>query len=255
MAFRFEQLTLKGQEALQKAQRLAQERGHPRLEAMHLLAALLSPDQQVVRSLLAQLGVNPAQILKAAEEGLSIFPKTSGGELTISPELNQVLEAAQAEAGRMKDQYVSVEHLLIALLKVKSRVQTLLEALGITEKEVLQALQKVRGGQRVTDQSPEDKYQALEKYGKDLVELARNGKIDPVIGRDCRDQARRPGLEPPDQEQSGLDRRARRGQDGHRRGTGPAHRLGRRAREPSEPAADRAGHGGTDRGHQVPRRI
>jgi ATP-dependent Clp protease ATP-binding subunit ClpB len=185
MAFRFEQLTLKGQEALQNAQASAKERGHPRLEAMHLLASLLSPDQQVVGSLLAQLGVNPAQIKKAAEEGLSIFPKTSGGELTISPELNQVLEAAQAEAGRMKDQYVSVEHLLIALLKVKSRVQTLLEALGITEKDVLQALQKVRGGQRVTDQSPEDKYQALEKYGKDLVELARNGKIDPVIGRDA----------------------------------------------------------------------
>ena len=84
----------------------------------------------------------------------------------------------------MKDQYVSVEHLLLALLKVKSRAQTLLEALGITEKEVLQSLQKVRGGQRVTDQNPEDKYQALERYGRDLVELARNGKMDPVIGRD-----------------------------------------------------------------------
>ena len=85
----------------------------------------------------------------------------------------------------MKDQYVSVEHLLLALLKVKSRAQTLLEALGITEKDVLQALQKVRGGQRVTDQSPEDKYQALERYGRDLVELAQNGKMDPVIGRDA----------------------------------------------------------------------
>jgi ATP-dependent Clp protease ATP-binding subunit ClpB len=184
MAFRFEQLTLKSQEAVQEAQRLAQERGHPRLEAMHLLVALLHPDQQVVRSLLSQLGVNPAQLLKAAEEGLNIFPKTSGGELTISPELNQVLEAAQGEAERMKDQYVSVEHLLLALCKVKTRVQTLLGALGVGEKDVLQALQKVRGGQRVTDQTPEEKYQALERYGRDLVELARNGKIDPVIGRD-----------------------------------------------------------------------
>src|SRR5260370_36481002 len=126
MAFRFEQLTLKSQEAVQQAQTLARERGHPRLEAMHLLAALLHPDQQVVRSLLKQLGFNPGQVLKAAEEGLSIFPKTSGGELTISPELAQVFEAAQAEAERMKDQYVSVEHLLLALLRVKSRVQTLL---------------------------------------------------------------------------------------------------------------------------------
>ncbi len=185
MAFRFEQLTLKSQEAVQQAQTLAQERGHPRLEPMHLLVALLHPDQQVVRSLLSQLGVNPAQLQKAAEEGLSIFPKTSGGELTLSPELNQVLEAAQAESERMKDQYVSVEHLLLALLKVKTRVQTLLGALGISEKDLLQALQKVRGGQRVTDQTPEEKYQALERYGRDLVELARNSKIDPVIGRDA----------------------------------------------------------------------
>jgi ATP-dependent Clp protease ATP-binding subunit ClpB len=184
MAFRFEQLTLKSQEAVQKAQSLAQERGHPRLEAMHLLVALLHPEQQVVRSLLTQLGVNPDQIQRAAEEGLNVFPKTSGGELSISPELGQVFDAAQAEAERMKDQYVSVEHLLLGLTKVKTRAQALLGALSIGEKEVLQALQKVRGGQRVTDQTPEDKYQALERYGRDLVELARNGKMDPVIGRD-----------------------------------------------------------------------
>src|SRR5580658_7191384 len=108
MAFRFDQLTLKSQEAVQQAQNLARERGHQRLEPMHLLAALLHPDQQVVRSLLGQLGVNPAQILKAAEEGLSVLPKVSGGETTISPELGQVFETAQNEAERMKDQYVSV---------------------------------------------------------------------------------------------------------------------------------------------------
>jgi ATP-dependent Clp protease ATP-binding subunit ClpB len=184
MPFRFDQLTLKSQEAVQQAQTLAKERSHQRLEPMHLLAALLNPEQQVVRSLLTQLGVNPAQILRAAEEGLGALPKVTGAETTISPELNQVFETAAAEAERMKDQYVSVEHLLLAILKVKSRAQTLLDALGIGEKEVLSALQKVRGGQRVTDQSPEDKYQSLERYGRDLVELARKGKIDPVIGRD-----------------------------------------------------------------------
>ena len=184
MAFRFEQLTLKGQEALQQAQTLARERGHQRLEPMHLLAALLQPDQPVVRSLQAQLGVNAAQILKAAQEGLGVLPKVSGGETTVGAELNQVLETAQAEAERMKDQFVSVEHLLLAILKVKSRAQTLLEAMGINEKDVLQAMQKVRGSHRVTDQNPEDKYQSLERYGRDLVELARNGKMDPVIGRD-----------------------------------------------------------------------
>src|SRR5262249_42691213 len=184
MAFRFDQLTLKSQEAVQRAQSLARERGHQRIEPMHLLAALLNPEQQVVRSLLTQLGVNPAQILKAAEEGLNSLPRGSGGEQSISPELSQVLDASAAEAERMKDQYISVEHLLLALVKVKSRAQALLNALGITDKEVLQALQKVRGGQRVTDQTPEDKYQALERYGRDLVEMAGKGKMDPVIGRD-----------------------------------------------------------------------
>ncbi|HKI18611.1 MAG TPA: Clp protease N-terminal domain-containing protein, partial [Isosphaeraceae bacterium] len=146
MAFRFDQLTNKSQEAVQHAQSLAKERSHQRLEPMHLLAALVNPEQQVVRSLLTQLGVNPAQILKAAEEGLGALPKVSGGETTMSPDLNQVFETSSAEAERMKDQYVSVEHLLLALLKVKSRAQTLLDALGIGEKEVLAALQKIRGG-------------------------------------------------------------------------------------------------------------
>jgi len=185
MAFRFDQLTNKSQEAVQHAQSLAKERSHQRLEPMHLLAALLHPEQEVVRLLLTQLGVNPAQILKAAEEGLGALPKVTGGETTISPELSQVFETAAVEAERMKDQYVSVEHLLLGILKVKSRAQTLLDALGIGEKEALGALQKVRGGQRVTDQNPEDKYQALERYGRDLVDLARKGKIDPVIGRDA----------------------------------------------------------------------
>ncbi|MBV8606138.1 MAG: AAA family ATPase, partial [Singulisphaera sp.] len=185
MAFRFDQLTLKSQEAVQKAQGLARDRGHQRLEPMHLLTALLDPEQTVVRSLLGQLGVNPAQVLRASEEGLNALPKVTGGEATLSPELGRVLDQAQAEAERMKDQYVSVEHLLLALTKVKSRAQDVLEAVGVTEKEILQALQRVRGGQRVTDQNPEDKYQALERYGRDLVELARQGKMDPVIGRDA----------------------------------------------------------------------
>ena len=184
MAWKFDKLTLKSQEAMQRAQRLAQERGHQRLEPMHLLAALLDPDQGVIRSLLGQLGVNPAQVLKAAEEGLNAFPKVTGAETTLGPELARLLETAQDEADRMKDQYVSVEHLLLALTKLKSKASELLGAIGLNEKDVLQALQKVRGGQRVTDQNPDDKYEALEKYGRDLVELARKGKMDPVIGRD-----------------------------------------------------------------------
>ena len=185
MAFRFDRLTLKSQEAVQAAQALARDRSHQRIEPMHLLVALLDPEQQVIRALLQQFGINPAQVLKAAEEGLSALPRVTGGEQSIGPDLAAVLDLAASEADRMKDQYVSVEHLLLGLLKGKSKAQQLLEALGVTEKEVLKALQKVRGGQTVTDPNPEDKYQALEKYGRDLVELARKGKIDPVIGRDA----------------------------------------------------------------------
>ncbi len=184
MAFQYEKLTLKSQEAVQGAQQLAKERGHQRLEPMHLLASLLDPGQTVVRALLVQLGVNPAQILKAAEEGLNSLPKVSGGDATIGSDLGRVFDTAQAEADRMKDQFVSVEHLLLALAKVKSKAGELLSALGLNEKGLLPALQKVRGSQKVTDQNPDDKYQALEKYGCDLVELARRGKMDPVIGRD-----------------------------------------------------------------------
>src|SRR5262249_47035503 len=151
MAFRFENLTLKAQEAVQKAQALAQVRGHQRLEPMHLLVALLDPDQAVTRALLTQLGARPEQILPAAEEGCKALPKVTGGETTIGPDLGRVFEAAQAEADRMKDQYVSVEHLLLGLTKVKSRAQDILAAVGVTEKDLLQALQRVRGGQRVTD--------------------------------------------------------------------------------------------------------
>src|SRR5215475_6588183 len=114
MAFRFDRLTLKSQEAVQRAQELARERGHQRLEPMHLLAALLDPEQTVIRSLLTQFGVNPAQLLRAAEEGMAALPKVTGGELTLGSDLNRVFDVAQEESGRMKDQYVSVEHLLLA---------------------------------------------------------------------------------------------------------------------------------------------
>ena len=185
MAFRFEKLTLKSQEAVQKAQAVAQERGHQRLEPMHLLVALLDPGQTVIHSLLNQLGVEPGRLLRAAEEGLNALPKVSGGEVSLGPDLQRVLDQATGRAERLKDQYVSVEHLLLGLLMVEGKAKSLLEALGVTEGDVLKALQKVRGGQRVTDPNAEEKYQALEKYGRDLVEIARSGKMDPVIGRDA----------------------------------------------------------------------
>lgn len=184
MAFRFEQLTHKAQEAVQRTQELARENGNQRLEPMHLLAALLEPVPSVSRSILEKLGVNPAQIQKAAQEGIKALPKVSGGDQTLGPELSKVLDTASDEAKKMGDDFVSIEHLLLGLVKTPGKAQGVLSALGVTEQAILNSLKEVRGSQRVTDQSPEDKYQALEKYGRDLVELARKGKIDPVIGRD-----------------------------------------------------------------------
>jgi ATP-dependent Clp protease ATP-binding subunit ClpB len=183
MAFRFENLTIKGQEAVRRAQDVAREHENRRVEPMHLLVALLDEDQQVVRALLRQLGVDPAQVRRAAEQGIAALPKSSG-EMALSSDLGQVFEASQAEADKLKDQYVSVEHLLLALARSKTRAAEILGALGITADDLLKAMQRVRGSHRVTDQNAEAKYQALEKYGRDLVELARQGKIDPVIGRD-----------------------------------------------------------------------
>jgi ATP-dependent Clp protease ATP-binding subunit ClpB len=184
MAFRFEKLTHKAQQAVQRAQEVAKGRQNQRIEPIHLLAALLEEEQTVVRSLLSQMGVSPETIRRAADQGLDALPKVTGGEMSIGPELGRVLDEASAEAERMKDEFVSVEHLLLGLARVKSRAQELLGAVGVNPEAVLQAMRTVRGAHRVTDQGAEDRYQALEKYGRDLVELARQGKIDPVIGRD-----------------------------------------------------------------------
>ncbi len=184
MAFSFDKLTVKSQEALRQAQALAEGAGHQKIDPMHLLAALTDPDQTVSRSILSQLGANPVQVRRAAEEGFRSLPRVQGGEITIGSDLKRVLDAAAAEADRMKDQYVSVEHLLLGLVKTPGKARDLLAAVGVDESGLLQSLQKVRGGQAVTDQNPEDKYQALERYGRDLVALARQGKMDPVIGRD-----------------------------------------------------------------------
>jgi ATP-dependent Clp protease ATP-binding subunit ClpB len=184
MAFRFDRLTHKAQEAVQRAQEVARERQNQRLEPMHLLVALLDDDQAVVAALLRRIGVEPPRLRRAAEQGLEAQPKVTGGEMTLSGDLNRVLDEAQAQADRMKDQFVSVEHLLWAIAKAGGRSGELLGSLGARPDEILKAMKDVRGSHTVDDPNAESKYQALEKYGRDLVELARQGKIDPVIGRD-----------------------------------------------------------------------
>src|ERR1700759_565108 len=189
-----DRFTIKSQEALQAAQRLADERRNPQTMPEHLLAVLLEQDGGVVAPVLRKLGVDPAAVRQALGARLDALPKvtTSGGREEPaggSSELVQILRAAENEMRELHDEYVSTEHLLLALAGHPGGAGDALRSSGATRDELITALSEVRGSHRVTDQSPEDKFQALEKYGRDLTEAAAQGKLDPVIGRD--DEIRR----------------------------------------------------------------
>lgn len=181
---RFDQFTTKAQEALAGAQELARHRNNPEVTPMHLLRALLEPDQTTIHALFRKLNVSPADLTSRVDQHLQRLPNSTGTQIGASRAFMDVLDDAQKQAERLKDEYVSTEHLLISLSNQSNEAATLLNQAGITTDRLLSSLKEVRGNQRVTDQNPEDKYQALEKYGKDLVALAKLGKIDPVIGRD-----------------------------------------------------------------------
>jgi ATP-dependent Clp protease ATP-binding subunit ClpB len=184
-------LTLRSREALMEAQRLASEQNHQQVEPEHLLYALLSDPEGVIYPLLHSIGVSPRSLRDPLDERLARIPKVYGpsSEMQLSRATRHVLERAFTEATALTDDYVSTEHLLLAMLEGATDVARMLSEAGLARDAVLAALVEVRGRQRVTDESPEDKYQALERYGRDLTDLARQGKLDPVIGRD--DEIRR----------------------------------------------------------------
>jgi ATP-dependent Clp protease ATP-binding subunit ClpB len=185
MPFRFDKLTIKAQEAVAGAQNLASERGNPEIDPLHLLKTLVVEKDGLVRPLLEKIGVNVGQLSRLVGNELDRFPRSSGGsQPNPNRALSQVLEGSAKEAEQMKDEFVSVEHLLLALTKNDSTARNLLQVNGVREKDVMNGLKEVRGSGRVVDQNPEDKFQALKKYGIDLVEKAQAGKLDPVIGRD-----------------------------------------------------------------------
>jgi ATP-dependent Clp protease ATP-binding subunit ClpB len=187
MAIRWDKFTVKSQEAVQNASQLAAENGNPEILPLHLLAVLLADKEGVIPAVLEKVGVATDRLEARAQEAVNQLPKVSGGAAQpgASQALNQVFDQAFKEAEQFKDEYVSTEHLLLALTTRKNDgAQLLLASMGATHDAVLKSLASVRGSQRVTDQNPEAKYQALEKYAKDLTELARRGKLDPVIGRD-----------------------------------------------------------------------
>jgi ATP-dependent Clp protease ATP-binding subunit ClpB len=181
---KLDRYTEKAQEAIIAAQRLATEADSPVLDAEHILAALLQDPDGIPAVTLRQLGADAAGLAMELGAALSGRARVRGGSLSIDPRARQLLERAEDEARRLKDEYVSTEHLLLAASQSGGDAQRLLEAVGASHEQLLQALQSVRGGQRVTSQNPESTYQSLEKYGRDLTTDARAGKLDPVIGRD-----------------------------------------------------------------------
>jgi ATP-dependent Clp protease ATP-binding subunit ClpB len=187
MAIRWDKFTVKAQEAVQRASQLASEHGNPELQPLHLLAALLEDKEGIVPPILEKIGIGPQSVLSSVYAEIEKLPKVSGesAQATLANETNKLLDQAFKEASNFKDEYVSTEHLLLAITHLKpDKAQQILAQAGATYDAILKALTVVRGSQKVTDQNPEAKYQALERYARDLTEQARRGKLDPVIGRD-----------------------------------------------------------------------
>ncbi|UCG81918.1 MAG: AAA family ATPase, partial [Desulfobacterales bacterium] len=185
---RFDKLTIKSQEVIQGAQALAGQLGHQQIEPEHLLKVMLDQSEGIARSILQKLGASPEGVLREVTDALEKKPKVSGagtGEIYISPTTKKVLDGAFAEAAKMKDEYVSIEHILVAMTDEKQLdAARILASVGVTRDTILKVLLDIRGTQRITDPNPEEKYQALQRFGRDLTDLARLGKLDPVIGRD-----------------------------------------------------------------------
>ncbi|QQX76647.1 MULTISPECIES: ATP-dependent chaperone ClpB [Aequorivita] len=180
----FNNFTIKSQEAIQQAHQIAQGYGHQQIENEHILKAIFEVDENVTPFILKKLNVNLATLQQILDKQLESFPKVSGGDIMLSREANKTVIEASNIAKKMGDEYVSIEHLLLAILNSKSGIAQSLKDQGVTEKGMKTAIDELRGGEKVTSQSAEETYNSLNKYAKNLNQLARDGKLDPVIGRD-----------------------------------------------------------------------
>src|SRR5262245_8734146 len=189
VSMRLDQFTVKAQDALTSAQTAAEKSDHPEVTPEHLMAAMLAQDGGVVPAALGKLGTATSSVSGELERVLGSLPRTQGAATQISPRLDAVLKQSLREAEALKDEYVSTEHLLLASVYAKTPAGDALKRQGATRDAVLKVLREIRGHQRVSDPHAEERYQALERYARDLTELARKGKLDPVIGRD--DEVRR----------------------------------------------------------------
>ena len=185
---RFDKFTLKVQEALQEAQGLASTYGHQAIDAEHLMRACLAQPDGIVGAILKKLGADPAAVEAECRQALEKLPRVTGdagAQVYLSPRLNRIMDRALTEAARLKDEYVSAEHLLLAMTEEKDgAIPAILKRSGVTKDRIFQVLVDIRGSQRITDPNPEEKYEALKRYGRDFNEIARKGAFDPVIGRD-----------------------------------------------------------------------
>jgi ATP-dependent Clp protease ATP-binding subunit ClpB len=183
-----DKFTIKSQDAIQNAQRLADRKGHQQMDVEHLLWVILEDEEGVASQMLKRIGINTVLLQKDVEEALDKLPKVVGptpvGQMYISPRLKELFERAMREAEHLTDEYVSIEHLLLAVFAVGGAASELLKKYGVTTDKLLVAMREILGTQRVTDQNPEEKYQAIKRYSKDLTDLAAKGRLDPVIGRD-----------------------------------------------------------------------
>ena len=187
---RLDKFTLRGQEAIQAAIELAERNQNQQVEPEHLLAVMLDQPEGIVRPVLGKLGANVAVILNDTQAAISRFPRVQGGQQYFSPRLSQIFTASQKQADKMQDEFVSTEHLLLAIVEEKDGESgKILRQHGVNRDDLLKVIEQMRGGSRITDQNAEQNYQALSKYARDLTEQARKGKLDPVIGRD--DEIRR----------------------------------------------------------------
>ena len=180
----FNNYTIKSQEAIQQAQQLAQGFGHQQIENEHIIKGMFEVDENVLPFLLKKLNVNVNILEQALDKQLESFPKVSGAELMLSREAGKTLNDAAIIAKKMTDDFVSVEHLILAVFKSNSKIAQMLKDQGVTEKGLKAAIDELRKGENVTSQSQEETYNALNKYAKNLNQLAKNGKLDPVIRRD-----------------------------------------------------------------------
>ena len=176
--------TIKSQEAIQRAQQLAQELGQQQIENEHLLKAIFEVDENVAPFILKKLNVNLPLFQQILNSSLQNFPKVSGGEIMLSRIANSTLNEAEIISKKMNDEYVSIEHLLLAIFESKAKVAQILKDQGVTSRGLKAAIDELRKGEKVTSASAEETYNSLNKYAKNLNELARSGKLDPVIGRD-----------------------------------------------------------------------